>query len=45
VSDTPRCATKSPLPGAILPENSARFGLMPLSTTAMVTPRPVPPAL
>jgi hypothetical protein len=42
---TPRLPATSPLAGSIRPLNSARLGLMPLSTTPILMPAPVAPAL
>ena len=39
----PRVPAASPLAGSMRPANSARFGLIPLSTTPIFTPRPVAP--
>jgi hypothetical protein len=44
VSTRPRLAAMSPLAGSTRPANSGSAGLMPLSTIAILTPRPVPPA-
>jgi hypothetical protein len=45
VSVTPRLPPTSRLAAWMRPANSGSAGLMPLSTTATITPLPVPPAL
>jgi len=42
---TPRLPATSPLAGSILPANSERVGLIPLSTIPILMPLPVAPAL
>jgi hypothetical protein len=42
---TPRLPATSPLATSILPANSARFGLMPLSTIPILIPAPLAPVL